>query len=64
MAYKAQPLHDDLTYTPVRVLDQVERHTRQRAIKFLKVQWLNPSEDEATRDRLRDEYPVLSPSTS
>ena len=60
--YKAQPLHDDLSYRehPIRVLVQAERRTRQRAFKILKVQWSNPSEDETTwelQDRLRDKYP-------
>ena len=38
MAYKAQPLQDDLTYRehPVRVLHQAERRTYLRAIKILK----------------------------
>ena len=63
MAYKAQPLHDDLTYKehPMCALVQAERRTRQRAIEFLKILWSNHSEDEATwecEDRLRDEYPV------
>ena len=62
-------LQQDLSYKehPVRILDQAERRTRQKAIKFLKVQWSNHSEDEATwecEDRLRDEYPALFPSTS
>lgn len=41
IAYKAQPLHNDLTYREhlVRILDQAECRTRQRAINFLKVQW-------------------------
>ena len=49
------------------ILDQAERRTRQKAIKFLKVQWSNHSEDEATwerEDRLRDEYPSLFQTTS
>ena len=62
-------LQQDLSYKehPVRILDQAEHRTRQKAIKFLKVQWSNHSEDEATwerEDRLRDEYPSLLPSTS
>ena len=62
-------LQQDLSYKehPVRILDQAERRTRQKAIKFLKVQWSNHSEDEATwerEDRLRDEYSALFPSTS
>ena len=45
---------------PVRILDEAERRTRNRSIKFLKVQWSNHSEDEATwerEDRLRADYP-------
>jgi hypothetical protein len=62
-------LQDDLSYKehPIRILDQAERGTRQKVIKFLKVQWSNHTEDEATlerEDRLREEYPDLFPSTS
>jgi hypothetical protein len=62
-------LQDDLSYKerPIRILDQAEHRTRQKAIKFLKVQWSNHTEDEATwehEDRLREEYPDLFPSTS
>ena len=62
-------LQQDLSYKehPVRILDQAERRTRQKAIKFLKVQWSHHSDDEATwerEDSPRDEYPALFPSTS
>ncbi len=62
-------LQQDLSYKqhPVRILDQAERKTRRKVTKFLKVQWSNHSEDEATwerEDNLRDEYPGLFPSTS
>ena len=62
-------LQQDLSYKehPVRILDQAERRTCQKAIKFLKVQWSHHSEDEATWERedcLREEYPTLFPSTS
>jgi hypothetical protein len=62
-------LREDLSYQeyPIRILDQAERRTRQKVTKFLKVQWSNHSEDEATwerEDRLREEYPDLFPSTS
>ena len=55
-------VQEDLTYRehPVRILEEAERRTRNRAIKFLKVQWSNHSEDEATwerEDRLRADYP-------
>jgi hypothetical protein len=62
-------LQQDLSYKehPVRILEEFERRTRQKVNKFLKVQWLNHSEDEATwerEDKLRAEYPDLFPSTS
>jgi hypothetical protein len=62
-------LQDDLSYKehPIRILDEAERRTRQKTIKFLKVQWSNHTEDEATwerEDHLRQEYPELFPSTS
>jgi hypothetical protein len=55
-------LQGDLTYReyPICILDEAERKTRNRAIKFLKVQWSHHSEQEATwerEDRLRSEYP-------
>ena len=52
---------------PARILDEAERTTRGQKIKFLKVQWSNHSEKEATwerEDRLRVEYPTLFPTTS
>ena len=69
MDHEVLELQQDLSYKvhPVRILDQAERRTRKKAIKFLKVQWSHHSEDEATwerADRLRDEYPALFPSTS
>jgi hypothetical protein len=62
-------LHDDLSYKehPIRILDEAERRNRQKVTKFLKVQWSNHIEDEATwerEDNLRAEYPELFPSTS
>ena len=61
-------LQQDLSYQehPSRNLDQLERRTHNKAIKFLKVQWSNHSEDEATwerEDRLREEYPDIFPPT-
>ena len=62
-------LREDLSYPefPARVLDEAKRRTRNKAIKFLKVQWSNHSEDEATwerEDRLREEYPTFFLPTS
>jgi hypothetical protein len=43
-------LEPDLTYSehPVRVLDQRDRVTRRRTLKFYKIQWNRHTEDEAT----------------
>jgi hypothetical protein len=43
-------LEPDLTYSehPIRVLDQKDRVTRRKTIKFYKIQWNQHSEDEAT----------------
>jgi hypothetical protein len=55
-------LEPDLTYSeyPIRVLDQKDRITRRRTIKFYKVQWNKHSEDEATwefEDYLAENFP-------
>ena len=57
-------LKDDLTYQeqPVRIVDETERTTRNKSVKFFKVQWSHHSESEATWERgdlLRSEYPAL-----
>jgi hypothetical protein len=43
-------LEPNLTYSehPIRVLDQKDRITRKRTLKFYKVQWNQHTEDEAT----------------
>jgi hypothetical protein len=45
-------LEPDLTYSehPIRVLDQKDRITRRRVLKFYKIQWNQHTEDEATRE--------------
>ena len=55
-------LQEDLSYRehPIRILETAERKTRSQVIKFLKVQWSNHSESEATWERedlLKKEYP-------
>ena len=60
-------LQPDLSYRehPIRILEETERKTRNRNIKFIKVQWSNHTEDEATwerEDQLRADYPDLFPS--
>ena len=43
-------LHSDLTYEekPIRVLEEIERVTQSKVIKFYKVVWNNHSEQDAT----------------
>jgi hypothetical protein len=43
-------LEPNLTYVeyPVRILDQKDRETQSRTIRFYKVQWNKHSEEEAT----------------
>jgi hypothetical protein len=57
-------LREDLSYQehPIRILDEAERKTRNKSVKFFKVQWSNHSDKEATWERedlLRSEYPAL-----
>jgi hypothetical protein len=55
-------LEPDLTYSehPVRVLDQKDRITRMKTIKFYKIQWIQQTKDEATwetQDFLEKHFP-------
>ena len=64
MEIEGLPLQPDLTYVEhtVKVLDEKERVTRNRVVKFYKVQWQNHSEDEATCEQesyLSKHYPHL-----
>jgi hypothetical protein len=59
-------LQPDLSYQeyPVKILDTKERVMRQRTIKFLKVQWSNHTEEEATwekEEELYQHFPYLFP---
>jgi hypothetical protein len=61
-------IQEDLSYKehPVRILDEAVRKTRNKSIKFLKVQWSHHSDKEATweqEDQLRSEYPALFASS-
>jgi hypothetical protein len=52
----------DLTYSehPIRVLDQKDRITRRRVLKFYKIQWNQHTEHEATwetQDFLKKNFP-------
>jgi hypothetical protein len=57
-------LNHDLTYRerPIRILERYISLTRRRKINMYKVQWSNPTEDEATWERedyLQREFPEL-----
>jgi hypothetical protein len=49
MLPEVTPLEADLSYPehPIKVLDQKDRVTRRKTIKFFKIQWSNHSEKEA-----------------
>ena len=54
-------LQEDLSYRehPVAILEETERKTRNKSIKFLKVKWSHHSDREATwesEDHLHFEY--------
>jgi hypothetical protein len=44
------PLEADLSYPehPIKIVDQKDRVTRHKTIKFFKIQWSNHSKEEAT----------------
>jgi hypothetical protein len=50
MLPEVTPLEVNLSYPehPIKVLDQKDRVTRRKMIKFFKVQWSNHTEEEAT----------------
>ena len=55
-------LEPDLTYEerPIKILDQKDIATRQKTIRFFKVQWSNHTEEEATWEQgscLAEKYP-------
>ena len=57
-------IQSDLTYEerPIRVLEEIQRVTRSKVIKFYKVVWNNHSEQDATWERedyLREVYPIF-----
>jgi hypothetical protein len=62
MLPEVTPLEADLSYLehPIKVLDQKDRVTRRKTIKFFKIQWNNHSEEEATWESenfLRSHHP-------
>jgi hypothetical protein len=55
-------LQAGLTYEehPIAIIDYDERKVKRSMVKFVKVQWSNHSDDEATwehEDHLRQDYP-------
>ena len=59
---EALDLQSGLIYEeyPIVILDRDERRVKRSMVKFVKVQWSNHTEDEATwerEDQLRQEYP-------
>jgi hypothetical protein len=62
MLPKGTPLEADLSYPeqPIKILDQKDHGTRRKTIKFLKIQWSNHTEEEATwksEDFLHSHHP-------
>ena len=62
--HRSMEINNDLTYreVPIRILEEAYRTTRTRSIKFLKIQWSNHTEEEATwehEDYIRIEFPDL-----
>jgi hypothetical protein len=59
---KVTPLEADLSYPEhlIKVLDQKDRVTRRKTLKFFKIQWSNHSKEEATwesEDFLHSHHP-------
>ena len=66
MEIEGLPLQPHLSYIehPVKILDEKERVTRNKVVKFYKVQLQNNSEDEATWEQesyILEHYPHLLP---
>uniref|UniRef100_A0A2N9H2J6 Integrase catalytic domain-containing protein n=1 Tax=Fagus sylvatica TaxID=28930 RepID=A0A2N9H2J6_FAGSY len=64
VAYEPLQLREDLMYEEqlVRIVDKKEQELRRRTIQYVKVQWSNHSEREATwelEEEMREKYPYL-----
>ena len=64
VSHEGLELQADLTYVekPVKILAEIWKQLRNRAIKYCKVQWKHHPEREATwekEDDLREAYPEL-----
>ena len=69
VAYEPLQLREDITYEeqPVRIVDRKEQELRHRTIQYIKVQWSNHSEREATwelEEEMREKYPYLFEESS
>ena len=64
VSHEVIDVQPDLTYRerPVKILEEFERRTRSKVIKFCKVLWSHHTEEEATWEReedLRRDHPHL-----
>lgn len=64
IGYEALPIREDLSYEeqPIRIVDTKDQVLRRRVISYVKVQWSNHSEREATwelEEEIREKYPEL-----
>ena len=69
MEIEGLPLQPDLSYIEhcVKILDEKERVTRYKVVKFYKVQWQNHTENEPTWEQesyILNHYPHLLSSSS
>ncbi|XP_038975919.1 uncharacterized protein LOC120106896 [Phoenix dactylifera] len=64
LQYEPLQINEDLTYeeAPLRIVDKKEQILRRRTIPYVKVQWANHTEREATwelEEEMRQSYPQL-----
>jgi len=69
MPFEELTVGEDLTYQeyPVKILETLEKATRNKKYRMCKVQWSNHSEDEATwekEEELKKEFPDLFSDSS
>ncbi|XP_038976491.1 uncharacterized protein LOC120107328, partial [Phoenix dactylifera] len=64
LQYEPLQVNEDLTYeeAPLRIVDKKEQILRRRTIPYVKIQWANHTEREATwklEEEMRQNYPQL-----
>ena len=64
LEFEGLTIAKDLSYqeAPLHILEGAERRTRNETIMFVKVQWKNHIDDEATwerEDQMRTDHPAL-----